>query len=154
MKLNKNQIYSVCLIILAGIVIYFSSQLESLFQVSNGDIGPRFMPIAASIGLIISSIGKFITERKDDGKKFLTKEGWKKVISIFLILIIYLIAINWVGYLISTPLAAAALVIAMKEDSKLSTVNLAVFSILITVVLYFVFQKVIQVTLPAGRLFR
>ena len=42
----------------------------------------------------------------------------------------------------------------MREDRKLRPVTLAIFSVVTTTVLYFVFQNIIMVTLPTGVLFR
>lgn len=152
MKLNKNQIFSLCLIAFAGVSIYLVNQVESTFKVSNGDIGPRFIPIAAAVCLIICSIGKFISEAKKE-ECFLTKEGWEKAISVILILMAYLIGITWLGYIISTLLATEALVWCMREDRKLSILGVSAFSIITTAVIYFAFKYAMHIMLPVGRFF-
>lgn len=152
MKLNKNQKYSLCLIVFACVMIYASTQIQPTFKVSNGDIGPKVIPIAAAVGLILCSIGKFVTEaKKEDG--FLTKEGWKRFGIVILILAVYMIAIPWIGYFISTLLATGGLTWSMKEDRKLSIVNVCIFSAVTTALLYFAFTYAMDVVLPAGRIF-
>lgn len=72
----------------------------------------------------------------------------------FLLLALYLVAMAWVGYIISTLIFTPLLVLAMREDRKIRPVTLILFSVVTTVVLYLVFQMVIQVSLPVGNLFR
>lgn len=154
MKLNKNQVFSVLLIAFAGFVIYETTQLQSLFAPASGDVGPRFFPMAAAVCMILCSIGKLLTERNKPDKPLFTAEGWRRVGIMFLLLALYLIAMTWLGYVISTLIFVPLLVIAMREGRKLRPVTLILFSVVTTAVLYAVFQMVIQVSLPAGRLFR
>lgn len=149
MKLNKNQVYSLCVIVFALIVIYATSQLDSLFQLSERDVGPKFFPYAASVGMILCAIGKFITERNTSAALF-DKRGWIRAAVVFGLIALYLVAIWLVGYLIATPIFTALLVIAMKEDRKVKPVTVILFSVITTIVLYVVFEKIIMVFLPAG----
>lgn len=64
MKLNKNQVFSILLILFGGFVIYEAMQLQSLFAPASGDVGPRFFPIAAAVCLILCAVGKLVTEGK------------------------------------------------------------------------------------------
>lgn len=153
MKLNKNVWFSIFVIIFAGAFIYMTLQLQSLYIGAQGDVGPKFFPIAAATGLILCSTGKILTEYKKEENPFLTKNGWKKTAAVFILLILYLLFIDWFGYLISTPLFSALLVLSMREDRKPRPVTLVLFSVSATAILYIVFQMVIHVTLPAGRLF-
>lgn len=153
MKLNRNRIYSICVILFACVLLYMTSRLDSLFALSGRDVGPKFFPHAAAVGMMICAVGKFITEGKDEQPVF-TKTGWKRIIMIFLILAVYLILMQVVGYLIATPIVAALLVIAMHEDRKICAWKVAAFSIVLTLALYVVFEKIILVFLPKGILFR
>lgn len=154
MKLNKNVWSSIFVIIFAGAFIYMTLQLQSLYIGAQGDVGPKFFPIAAATGLILCSTGKILTEYKKEENPFLTKNGWKKTATVFILLILYLFSIDWFGYLISTPLFSALLVLSMREDRKPRPVTLILFSVFATAILYIVFQMVIHVTLPTGKLFR
>ena len=154
MKLNKNQVLSVLLILFAAFVIYQATLLQSLFAPASGDVGPRFFPMAAAICLILCAVGKLVSEGKKESKPLFSKQGWKRVGIMFLLLAIYLVAMTWLGYIISTIVFTPLLVIAMREDRRIRPVPLIFFSAATTAVLYVVFQKVIQVSLPVGTLFR
>ena len=149
MKLNKNQIYSLCVMAFAVILIYATSQLDSLFSLSERDVGPKFFPYAAAVGLIICAAGKFITERKKSTPLFDWK-GWMKTIIVFGTIALYLIAIYVMGYLVATPIFTALLVIIMREDRRVKPIAVILFSVITTAVLYVVFEKIIMVFLPSG----
>lgn len=154
MKLNKNVAFSIALIIFAGFVILSATRLQSLFLAQSGDIGPKAFPIGAAVALIVCAIGKMLTEGRQETKPLFTREGWKRVVSMFAVLIVYLIAMRFLGYIISTLIFTPLLVIVMREDRKLRPLTLVLFSVVTTAVLYVVFQYVILVRLPVGVLFQ
>ncbi|MDY3869210.1 MAG: tripartite tricarboxylate transporter TctB family protein [Pyramidobacter sp.] len=153
MKFNKNTVFSLALMVFAGFVIFLSLNLKSLFLAQSGDIGPKAFPIGASVALVICAAGKILTDTAHNSKPFLSAEGWKRVVVMFCILAAYLIALDWLGYIISTLLFTPLMVVTMKENQKLNPLALGLFSVVITAVLYVVFQSIIMVTLPVGRLF-
>lgn len=154
MKFNKNVVFSLALILFAGVVIALSLQLQSLFLSQSGDIGPKAFPIGASVALILCAVGKMLTEGRHQAKPLFDGKGWKRVGIMFAIMIAYLVAMKYAGYLISTLICVPLLVFAMREDRKIKPVPLAIFSVVTTAVLFFVFQYVIMVTLPTGEFFR
>ncbi len=152
MKLHKNQIYSICVILFAIIFMIMTSQLKSVYTLSERDIGPRAFPYLAGAGLIVCAIGKMLTEGPKDDVVF-TLEGWKRILVVFALIAGYLLAMTFVGYIVTTPVFSFLLVYAMKEDRKFSVWKTLLFAVLLTAVLYVVFQNIILVFLPTGILF-
>lgn len=152
MKLHKNQIYSICVILFAIVFMIMTSQLKSVYTLSERDIGPRAFPYLAGAGLIVCAIGKMLTEGPKDDAVF-TLEGWKRILVVFVLIAGYLLAMTFVGYIITTPVFSFLLVYAMKEDRKFSVWKTVLFAVLLTAALYVVFQNIILVFLPTGILF-
>lgn len=152
MKLHKNQIYSICVILFAIVFMILTSQLKSVYTLSERDIGPRAFPYLAGAGLIVCAIGKMLTEGPKDDAVF-TLEGWKRILVVFALIAGYLLAMTFVGYIITTPVFSFLLVYAMKEDRKFSVWKTVLFAVLLTAALYVVFQNIILVFLPTGILF-
>ena len=152
MKLNKNVVFSLALIAFACFVIAQSLMLKSLFLSQSGDIGPKAFPIGAAVALILCALGKMLTEGRGPAIPLFTFKGWQRVLLMFAILIGYVIAMNWLGYIISTLVAVPLMVYAMSEGQRLSPVVLITFSIVTTSVLWFVFEYIIMVPLPFGAL--
>ena len=154
MKFNKNVWFGVALILFALFVIYQSTQLRSLFRPQSGEIGPRAFPIGAAIALIVCAAGKIVTEGRAEAAPLFTGKGWARVAVMFLLLAVYLLAIQYVGYLLATPVFTALFVLAMREGRRIRPLQLVLFSLVTTGILYGVFQHIVQVTLPTGSLFR
>ncbi len=152
MKIHKNQIYSICVIIFAVVFMIMTSQLKSVYTLSDRDIGPRAFPYLAAAGLIICAIGKMLTEGPKDDAVF-TLDGWKRILVVFALIAGYLLAMTFLGYVLTTPVFSFLLVYAMREDRKFSIWKTIIFSVLLTAVLYVVFQNIILVFLPTGILF-
>ena len=60
---------------------------------------------------------------------------------------------TWLGFLMTTPFAAFALIYDLKGVSKVKPVAAVIISVLVTAGLYAMFVFGFQVKLPAGRLF-
>lgn len=153
MKPNKSVLFSLALIALALAVIAFSMQLKSLFLSQSGDIGPKAFPIGAAVALIACAVGKMLTEGRSEQKAYFTREGWKRVFLMFALLVMYLISMYYIGYMISTLVFTPLFVVVMREGRKLNVFVLIAFSLVVTAVLYFVFEYVVMVSLPTGELF-
>ena len=69
------------------------------------------------------------------------------------VLIMYVIALNYFGFLISSPFMLYALTSLMAYEKKIHFWRKAVFSVSITILSWLIFQKVFTILLPAGKLF-
>lgn len=152
MRFNKTIAFSIGLITFACFVIAQSLMLKSLFLSQSGDIGPKAFPIGAAVALILCAVGKMGTEGRRPAVPLFTRKGWKRVALMFSILISYVAAIHWLGYIISTLAAVPLMVLSMSEKSRLPPLVLAVFAIAVTAVLWFIFEYIIMVPLPFGKL--
>lgn len=118
--------------------------------------GPRLLPYVAIILVAMSSIAlivKGIKERAAEEKPYFPKGGAIKVTKSYLMLIIYAIAMTWLGFLITTPFATAALIYDLKGNSKVKPLTTVIIAVLVTAGLYAMFVYGFQVKLPAGILF-
>ena len=68
-------------------------------------------------------------------------------------LCIYALALNYLGFIISTPFATFAFIYDLKGDSKVKPIPSAIIAIVVTAALYLMFVFGFQVRLPAGKLF-
>ena len=63
-------------------------------------------------------------------------------------LICYLLGLKYLGFLVSTPLAAFALIYILKQKKKINLAVAAAYSLILTGVLYLVFVKLLSIVLP------
>lgn len=118
--------------------------------------GPRLLPYVAVVLVAISSIAliiKGIQDRNKEEKPYFPKGGWLKLTKSYLLLVAYGIALNYLGFLATTPFATFALIYDLKGNSKVKPLTAAIIAVLLTAGLYAMFVYGFQVKLPVGTLF-
>lgn len=118
--------------------------------------GPRLLPYVALFLIAISSIALIVRGYKDravEEKPYFPKGGVKKVTKSFVMLVVYAIAMTYLGFAITTPFATAAFIYDLRGNSEVKPVSTAIISVVVTAVLYAMFVFAFQIKLPAGVLF-
>lgn len=135
-----------------------------LFFISTGDIknstdlvdpGPRLMPYIAELMMAACGAGIVYESLKDktEDKEFLSKEGWKRLGIIFVILVIYAVCLGLIGFLIATPFMFMILMQMLNADGFQPWPKVIILSFILTAFIYLTFAKGFQVSLPKGSLF-
>ncbi|MDO4268660.1 MAG: tripartite tricarboxylate transporter TctB family protein [Eubacteriales bacterium] len=118
--------------------------------------GPRLLPYVAIVLVAVSAVAliiKGVKDRAQEEKPYFPKGGIKKITKSYLLLVVYAIAMTWLGFLLTTPFATVALFYDLKGNSRVRLVSSIVIAVLVTVGLYAMFVYGFQVKLPAGILF-
>ena len=118
--------------------------------------GPRLLPFVAIFLIGISSIALIVKgyrERAVEEKPYFPKGGVKKVSKSFVMLVVYAIAMTYLGFILTTPFATAAFIYDLRGNSEVKPVPTAIISVIVTAVLYAMFVFAFQIKLPAGILF-
>ena len=137
--------------------IFFFIMTQQVRQPANLlEPGPRLLPYVAIFLIGISSIALIVKgykEREISEKPYFPKGGVLKVTKSFLMLVVYAIAMTYLGFIITTPFATAAFIYDLKGNSEVKPVPTAIISVVVTAVLYAMFVFAFQIKLPAGVLF-
>ena len=137
--------------------IFFFIMTQQVRQPANLlEPGPRLLPYVAIFLIGISSsalIVKGYKEREIAEKPYFPKGGVIKVTKSFLMLVIYAVAMTYLGFVITTPFATAAFIYDLKGNSEVKPVSTVIISVVVTAVLYAMFVFAFQIKLPAGVLF-
>lgn len=118
--------------------------------------GPRLFPYVAIVLIAISSIALIIMgvrDRNKEEKPYFPVGGIKKISKSYLILVIYAVAMTWLGFLITTPFATVACIYDLKGNSRVRLIPSIIISLIVTAALYAMFVYGFQVKLPLGILF-
>lgn len=141
------------------VAIFFAViTITTVRQVPNAlEPGPRMMPYLScaiigicSLSLIITSLKK----RGQDEKPYFPKGGIKKITVAYLLLVGYGIALNIIGFKISTPFAMLAFIYMLKGEEKGKPIVGILISLTVTVILYMLFVKGFSIKLPTGILWQ
>ena len=137
--------------------IFFFIMTQQVRQPANLlEPGPRLLPYLAIFLIGISSIALIVKgykEREIAEKPYFPKGGVIKVTKSFLMLVIYAVAMTYLGFVITTPFATAAFIYDLKGNSEVKPVSTVIISVVVTAVLYAMFVFAFQIKLPAGVLF-
>ena len=137
--------------------IFFFIMTQQVRQPANLlEPGPRLLPYVAIFLIGISSIALIVKgykEREIAEKPYFPKAGVIKVTKSFLMLVIYAVAMTYLGFVITTPFATAAFIYDLKGNSEVKPVSTVIISVVVTAVLYAMFVFAFQIKLPAGVLF-
>lgn len=137
--------------------IFFFIMTQQVRQPANLlEPGPRLLPYVAIFLIGISSIALIVKgykEREIAEKPYFPKGGMIKVTKSFLMLVIYAVAMTYLGFVITTPFATAAFIYDLKGNSEVRPVSTVIISVVVTAVLYAMFVFAFQIKLPAGVLF-
>ena len=137
--------------------IFFFIMTQQVRQPANLlEPGPRLLPYVAIFLIGISSIALIVKgykEREIAEKPYFPKGGVIKVTKSFLMLVIYAVAMTYLGFVITTPFATAAFIYDLKGNSEVKPVSTVIISVVVTAVLSAMFVFAFQIKLPAGVLF-
>ncbi len=155
MKIKRDQGTGAVLILLGLFFGFLTSQFKK--PLTPEYPGPKLMPYIAVIMLIVCGVGIFINgcRQKDDEKGFLNKDGWVRVLVTFGVLVLYVLGLKYIGFLICTPIALYAITTYFAKASKIETKLWVrvVFSLVVSVCIWFMYVKLFSMPLPTGELF-
>lgn len=154
MKLRRDTVTGIVGLVTCAIFLYLSQSIKQPAKLLEP--GPRLLPYVALFLIALSSIAlivKGVKERASAEKPYFPKGGVKKVSKSFLMLVVYAIAMTYLGFLITTPFATAAFIYDLKGNSEVKPLPTAIISVAVTAALYAMFVFAFQVKLPVGILF-
>ena len=121
----------------------------------EGDIGPAIFPYIAAAMLIVCGIILVVRKQDGDSAPFLPETVQKKrFLLMTVVYVLYGILLWAVGFLIATPIACFVLCAMMSGKWKIAKWKLALFSIIVTAIVYYCFYSLLSLKLPVGRIIR
>ena len=124
------------------------------------DIGPDFMPMcigvmtfvlaAALVFLNIKNMKIYVASAEAEGPE---KADYKRVLTSFIIILVYVFVLKSVGFIISTLvyLPVQMFILAPEERrGKKNVIQLLLTDVLFTFVVFFLFRYGFKIVLPAG----
>ncbi len=140
----------------AAILIFIGITAAAIaYNLGFGDLhhpGPGFFPFWLSVILALVSFIYFITRTGADspGAGLWDKRAWVRPSLAALVMLLYSLAMGWIGFFPATFLLFLAWLILIEKETWL-TVSLV--SVLGTASIYFIFNVFLKVPLPRGTFF-
>ena len=135
-------------IVLLAFLTSLAVQVPAIPEVSRGyPLVLLIISYVMTIWLLVTSVLK---QKKEEKQETQVVEQVKIIVPYCLMITVYLVMMSKIGYIASTVLFMIASLIYLKLKKK---VVLAVLSVLLTIILYFVFTNFLTVILPRGSWF-
>lgn len=135
-----------------GVALMLGSRSITTFI--ENDVGPAFMPKLVGISIVVLSLIKLIinikdkTDTKEDSK---SKEGIEKGGIYTLVLVFaYFLVLNKLGFIISTAIYLFLQIQILSKYDEHDIKTKLIISIVVPVVVFFLFTKGFQLMLPKG----
>lgn len=149
MKLKFDKLFAILCLLMVVILYVNTGNIKNLASAS--DPGARLFPYIGEALLAICSICVLLS--KSDVKSGFQKKEWLKLLLVVGCMILYALALKWLGFLISTPVAIIIFIFILKSEEKVKPVVAVVLAITVTVGLYYLFTKGFSILLPQGKVF-
>lgn len=149
---KKDRIVGLILMII-GISLALLTFIQIPSSASGSDPGARAFPLIGSIGLFICGLGVSINAKDKAIESFLDKAGWRRTAELCIAFALYVIVLKYVGFVIASPIFIFTATSLFEYDARVPIVKRLLFSIVTTAAIWFVFVRVLAVTLPTGIIF-
>lgn len=149
MKLKIDKLFAVMCLIAAVILFVNTGSIRDL--ASKSAPGARLMPYIAVGLLTLCSV--LILIEKSECEHGMDKKSFLKLLLILGCMVAYQLGLKYLGFLISTPVAAGVFIYLLGKDEHISIPVAVTIVAGMTVGLYFLFTKGFSIMLPNGILF-
>ncbi len=149
--MTRDQVTGLLALVLGVAMAVMTSQLPPSMML--GDIGPALFPFIASGLLIICGGGLIIKGRNQKTPSVFDRKAVKRLALIFGIVLIYCVAMNYIGFILPTICVLFALSTLFAENTKASIPARAIFAVALTLAIFLLFRNVLNLKLPTNQLF-
>lgn len=148
-KLSRDRVLGLSAIVFGLVVFLAGSRLEPMIALNEP--GPKLFPMIAGGGMLICGALMAFRKKNKQYKPFMDKAGFIRMCQLFLILVAYVfIGLEYVGYLISTPVLLIVLYYVLAEKDKRPPLwHCILMGLGIGLALYFFFTSM-KISLPKG----
>ncbi len=147
----KSRLVGVVLVAIGAVMGILSMQIE--VKGGSNDPGSRLFPLLACGLIILCGLVVILFAKKIETKPFVDQKGWGRIAVFMGVMVLYTLALKYIGFLISTPFFLFGCTGMLAGGRKTSLVGRILYSVAITAVCWFVFGRLLNMSLPAGKLF-
>ena len=143
----------ICLALAAW--IFFQTNTITVRLVSN-EPGPKFFTYISAAGIAIFAVLSMIfdgpKESKEGSKPYLDKAGWIRLAIIMAEAVVFILAMQYIGFWFTSMLGMFMFILTLKGDKKINYVFAILLCVALGSICYFGFVYGFHIPLPKGEL--
>lgn len=149
-KFNRTYVMGTVFIIFALWVLWQTTMIPE--RLVSNEPGPKLFPFISAFGMIAMSVLSMVFEGKKETEAapYLDKAGWKRLALILAECLVFCLAMNWIGFWITSMVGMLAFILTLRADKRINLVFAVVLSIALGSLCYFGFTRGFNIPLPKG----
>ena len=151
MKINSTVIFAIMLLVANS--IYFIEGIRTAPPIRNGEVSITFFPIFISLLMYFAATFILIEGLKKEKIFKFNLRHISKPIGIIIVTALFIIIFKKVGYIISSFFYVFSIMWLLQEQKKGNRFLDVMFSIIIILIIYLLYQKIFGIRLPMGEVF-
>lgn len=156
-KFNRTYVMGVVFILFAIWVLWQTTQIPE--RLVSNEPGPKLFPFISAFGMIIMAVLSMLTDGVKESKEnhagaapYLDGAGWKRLALIMLECLVFCVAMNYIGFWITSMAGMMMFILTLKADKKINLIFAIVLSVALGSLCYFGFTRGFNIPLPKGAL--
>lgn len=150
-KLYKDQVLGLIMVAFSLLAGYMTSKIG--VSILDGDPGPKVFPSAASVLIGLCGIVLFVAPEKKEGKPFLTKTEWKRLINLYGLYLLYWGLLWLVGYRVAIPVVLFIISYLFSNGTNTKIGKIILYTAAVSAAIIFIYVVLMETRLPEGILF-
>ena len=150
-KMYKDQALGLVLLVVSIVFIYFTTGISD--SILAGDPGPKVFPMTACILIGVCGLVLLVKPEKAEAKAFLSRQEWKRLITLFCIYVLYWGLLWLAGYRVAIPVILFIVSYLFSRGTKTKLAQIIVYTVLVTAAIFVLYVVVMETRLPEGLVF-
>ncbi len=152
-KMNRTYLMGTLALLLAAFIAWQTTMIPER-MVSN-EPGPKLFPFISAGGIAVFAVLSMIFDGpKDDGKPYLDKAGWIRMLIIIVEVLFFCFMMNFIGFWIAAMMCLFLFFWTLKGDKKINIPFAVILAIGLASICYFGFTRGFHIPLPSGTLWK
>lgn len=148
-ELNKDRILGLIMLLVSLVFAYYTTGIKQTNIV--GDPGPRLFPYVSCFIIGIFSLVLIVRKNKTPYKPYLSWDQWKRYGILFGLYLLNYLALYWLGYKVAIPMTILLTCFLFSKGSGVAVWKKIIYVAVVSIVMYLLYVKLLEVNLPAGK---
>ena len=158
-KFNRTYIMGAVFLVFAVWVMWQTTMIPE--KLVSNEPGPKLFPFISAFGMIIMAVLSMVFDgrkeaeaNKEGAAPYLDNAGWKRLGLIMVECVIFCVAMNWIGFWITSMVGMLMFIMTLRADKKINMVFAIILSIALGSICYFGFTRGFSIMLPKGEIWQ
>ena len=154
-KFNRTYIMGVVFLVFSAWVLWQTTMIPE--RLVSNEPGPKLFPYISAAGMILMAVLSMVFDGRKEAEEaekgaapYLDQAGWKRMFLIMAECIVFCVAMNGIGFWITSMAGMMIFILTLRADKKINLIFAVILSVLLGSICYFGFTRGFHIPLPKG----